>query len=56
MVPERALALKAATPMIHVPDVRATASWYETIGFTVLETCMWMPTRSTRSSRPSGTR
>jgi uncharacterized glyoxalase superfamily protein PhnB len=24
--------------MIHVPDVRATAAWYETIGFTILET------------------
>jgi catechol 2,3-dioxygenase-like lactoylglutathione lyase family enzyme len=23
--------------MIHVPDVRATAAWYETIGFTLLE-------------------
>lgn len=22
-------------PMIHVPDVRATAAWYETIGFDV---------------------
>ncbi len=22
-------------PMIHVPDVRATAEWYKTIGFTV---------------------
>ena len=22
-------------PMIHVPDVRATMEWYETIGFTV---------------------
>ena len=38
MVQERAVALRAATPMIHVPDVRATAAWYETIGFTVLET------------------
>jgi uncharacterized glyoxalase superfamily protein PhnB len=38
MVPERAGALRAATPMIHVPDVRATAAWYETIGFTVVET------------------
>ena len=25
-------------PMIHVPDVRATASWYESIGFRVLDT------------------
>ena len=24
--------------MIHVPDVRATAAWYETIGFTILST------------------
>jgi uncharacterized glyoxalase superfamily protein PhnB len=24
--------------MIHVPDVRTTAAWYEAIGFTVLET------------------
>jgi uncharacterized glyoxalase superfamily protein PhnB len=24
--------------MIHVPDVRATASWYETIGFTIVRT------------------
>jgi uncharacterized glyoxalase superfamily protein PhnB len=32
------VSLRAATPMIHVPDVRATAAWYETIGFTLLET------------------
>lgn len=38
MVQERAGALRAATPMIHVPDVRATAAWYETIGFALLET------------------
>ena len=25
-------------PDIHVPDVRATAVWYESIGFTILET------------------
>jgi uncharacterized glyoxalase superfamily protein PhnB len=25
-------------PMIHVPDVRATAAWYESIGFRVLDT------------------
>ena len=25
-------------PMIHVPDVRATVDWYESIGFTVLAT------------------
>ena len=30
--------LRAATPMIHVPDVQATAAWYEAIGFSVLET------------------
>jgi uncharacterized glyoxalase superfamily protein PhnB len=35
---KKAMAIRAATPMIHVPDVRATAAWYETIGFTVLET------------------
>lgn len=38
MVPERGGPVRAATPMIHVPDVRATSAWYETIGFTVLET------------------
>lgn len=26
---------KRVVPMIHVPDVRATADWYEGIGFTV---------------------
>ena len=36
MVQQNAVALRAATPMIHVPDVRATAAWYETIGFTLL--------------------
>lgn len=25
-------------PMIHVPDVRATVDWYQSIGFTVIET------------------
>src|SRR5215210_2737756 len=25
-------------PMIHVPDVRATIGWYESVGFEVLET------------------
>ena len=25
-------------PMIHVPDVRAAADWYQTIGFTLVET------------------
>lgn len=38
MVPKNAAALRAATPMVHVPDVQATVAWYETIGFTVLET------------------
>ena len=27
--------MPTVTPMIHVPDVRATAAWYEHIGFTV---------------------
>lgn len=27
----------AVTPMIHVPDVRATAEWYASIGFAVDE-------------------
>lgn len=31
------MVFQAATPMIHVPDVRATAKWYESIGFTILE-------------------
>ncbi len=26
---------KKVVPMIHVPDVRATVEWYETLGFTV---------------------
>jgi hypothetical protein len=25
-------------PMIHVPDVRATAAWYESIGFIIQRT------------------
>jgi uncharacterized glyoxalase superfamily protein PhnB len=25
-------------PMIHVPDVTATAQWYESIGFTIVDT------------------
>ena len=37
MAQEKAVAIRAATPMIHVPDVRTTAAWYETIGFTLLE-------------------
>lgn len=35
---DRARSIRAATPMIHVPDVRATAAWYEAIGFTIAET------------------
>src|SRR5882724_5443832 len=27
-----------AVPMIHVPDVRATVNWYESIGFKVINT------------------
>ncbi len=27
-----------ATPMIHVPDVRATSAWYELVGFKVEDT------------------
>jgi hypothetical protein len=26
--------MKTVTPMIHVLDVRRTAAWYESIGFT----------------------
>jgi uncharacterized glyoxalase superfamily protein PhnB len=29
---------ESVVPMIHVPDVRATAAWYETIGFTIAGT------------------
>ena len=29
---------KKVVPMIHVPDVRAAAGWYESIGFTVIRT------------------
>jgi hypothetical protein len=29
---------KRVVPMIHVPDVRATASWYQGIGFTIVGT------------------
>jgi len=32
------MVLQQVTPMIHVPDVRATAAWYESIGFTRLHT------------------
>jgi catechol 2,3-dioxygenase-like lactoylglutathione lyase family enzyme len=38
MAQGNAVALRAATPMIHVSDLRATAAWYETIGFTLVET------------------
>lgn len=29
---------QSVVPMIHVPDVRATADWYASIGFRILET------------------
>jgi catechol 2,3-dioxygenase-like lactoylglutathione lyase family enzyme len=29
---------KSVAPMIHVPDVRATVDWYQSIGFTVVAT------------------
>ena len=29
---------RKVTPMIHVPDVRATMEWYRSIGFTVIGT------------------
>ena len=29
---------RKAVPMIHVPDVRATVEWYQSIGFTVINT------------------
>ena len=32
------MTLQQVTPMIHVPDVRATVAWYESIGFAVLAT------------------
>jgi uncharacterized glyoxalase superfamily protein PhnB len=38
MAQKNAAVLRAASPMIHVPDVRATAAWYEMIGFAVVET------------------
>lgn len=37
-MPETIEMMRAVTPMIHVPDVRSTAKWYESLGFTVLET------------------
>lgn len=30
--------VEKVVPMIHVPDVRATVAWYESIGFKVIET------------------
>ena len=30
--------VEKVVPMIHVPDVRATVNWYESVGFTVIET------------------
>lgn len=30
--------VEKVVPMIHVPDVRATVDWYESIGFTVTDT------------------
>jgi len=30
--------MKSVTAMIHVPDVRATAAWYQSVGFTVTGT------------------
>ncbi|HEX7809583.1 MAG TPA: VOC family protein, partial [Thermoanaerobaculia bacterium] len=30
--------MNRVVPMLHVPDVRATAAWYESIGFTVQRT------------------
>lgn len=38
MIEERVRGIRAATPMIHVADVRATAEWYETVGFKVEDT------------------
>jgi uncharacterized glyoxalase superfamily protein PhnB len=38
MIQEKIAAIRAATPMIHVPDVRATANWYEAIGFAIEDT------------------
>jgi hypothetical protein len=28
--------LQHVTPLIHVPDVRATVTWYESIGFALI--------------------
>ena len=32
------MTLQHVTPMLHVPDVRATVAWYEAIGFAVVTT------------------
>src|SRR5262245_30191434 len=32
------MSLQTVTPMIHVPDVRATLAWYTSIGFEALNT------------------
>ena len=32
------MANQSVVPMIHVPDVRAAVAWYESIGFSVLNT------------------
>jgi uncharacterized glyoxalase superfamily protein PhnB len=32
------MAEQSVVPMIHVPDVRAAVAWYESIGFSVLDT------------------
>lgn len=29
--------MRAAVPMLHVPDVEATAAWYEAIGFETID-------------------
>ena len=34
---------KKVVPMIHVPDVRATVDWYESIGFNVVESTATKP-------------
>src|SRR6185503_10078533 len=36
--PEGAQVTRKCVPMIHVPDVQATAAWYETIGFRTVQT------------------
>lgn len=34
---EKADSEQRVTPMIHVPDVQATVTWYQSIGFTALD-------------------